>query len=251
MELKYLPSEFRNELQRIMMDSAFFYGEVKNALRKSKTLEGFVTNIECNMEAVHYKTVEIVKAFKTLMNNKIQAEAGNKKKAENNEVYQKRELVREKIKWILGDMGYSPNMSISDNTYLSSIFGKDDFAPPEFRTHLEEKFSLGKLPVADTVSWINIGDVITSVLNLNPNAYKEALKGSVTEKVCTYIRGSGVGNPESLHVKLSDDLGMDDLDTTELAWYLEKEFSLDAPDFNIENWNTVGDVVNSVLENLP
>jgi acyl carrier protein len=46
--------------------------------------------------------------------------------------------------------------------------------------------------------------------------------------------------------RLSEDLSMDSLDITEMSMQLEKEFAILIPDNEIENWESVKDIVESV-----
>jgi len=47
---------------------------------------------------------------------------------------------------------------------------------------------------------------------------------------------------------LSDDLGMTPDDLEELVVVLKDEFEIDIPDVDAEDWETVADVVNYILE---
>ena len=49
---------------------------------------------------------------------------------------------------------------------------------------------------------------------------------------------------------LSDDLGMQPNDLEELINTLNEEFEIDIPDVDAEDWETVNDVVNYVLEKI-
>lgn len=66
MDLKDLPKNYRRELRKILMDSGFFYSEVRDALNKSATLEEFVLIVECNMESARSKALSITNTFKNL-----------------------------------------------------------------------------------------------------------------------------------------------------------------------------------------
>jgi acyl carrier protein len=46
--------------------------------------------------------------------------------------------------------------------------------------------------------------------------------------------------------RLSEDLSMDSLDITEMSMQLEKEFAILIPENEIENWESVKDIVESV-----
>lgn len=47
----------------------------------------------------------------------------------------------------------------------------------------------------------------------------------------------------TLESNIVDDLDMDDLDIIEFAMAIEEEFDIEIPDCNLDNMNTVGDVV--------
>lgn len=51
----------------------------------------------------------------------------------------------------------------------------------------------------------------------------------------------------TLESKLRDDLSQDSLERVEMGMTLEKNFNIDIPDEEIAKWNTVQDVVNTVI----
>lgn len=49
---------------------------------------------------------------------------------------------------------------------------------------------------------------------------------------------------------ITDDLGADSLDVVDLVMSLEDEFDLEIPDEEVENINTVGDIVKYIEDNI-
>ena len=45
--------------------------------------------------------------------------------------------------------------------------------------------------------------------------------------------------------KLNEDLGLDSLDLVEIGMEIEREFGIIIPDSEVEQWETVGDVIKS------
>lgn len=45
--------------------------------------------------------------------------------------------------------------------------------------------------------------------------------------------------------KLTEDLGLDSLDLVEIGMEIEREFGIIIPDSEVEQWETVGDVIKS------
>jgi acyl carrier protein len=54
----------------------------------------------------------------------------------------------------------------------------------------------------------------------------------------------------SMNSNLSDDLGLDSLDTVELTLALEQTYSIEIPDSELEDLTTVGDAVSLIEKKL-
>ncbi len=55
----------------------------------------------------------------------------------------------------------------------------------------------------------------------------------------------------TMEANIVEDLEADSLDVVDLVMTLEDEFGLEVPDDQVENFHTVGDVVNFIQKNSP
>lgn len=277
MDFKKLPQDFQEEVTALKHGSLTIQEDVNQALEEATDLGDFVSSVNSKMEALYHEATEVANTFDKLLEDKEDSEDA---KAAIDEVKkngtvkwetikqdplqednnQKRELILQTIKWILGDMGYSPNMIIHEHTELSLIFGTSEIVPTEFVLKLEEKFSLGSLKITelslifgtvDYVSWAKIGDVIDTVMEKNSGAYKVGLKGETLKKILETLQEQGFEEAKSTEQHLERDLGMDSLDVVEFVMQLEENFDIELPDADVADWRHISDVFDTVLEKLP
>ncbi len=75
------------------------------------------------------------------------------------------------------------------------------------------------------------------------------LRHEIFEHVVTWLKKEKILFPEddvSLASKMKNDLGMDSFEIMELEIYLEQKYSISSSDYlNIEEWKTLGDVVDT------
>ena len=70
----------------------------------------------------------------------------------------------------------------------------------------------------------------------------------ILEGIRTHLEGRGIdGGKVQYDAQLSDDLGLDSLDTVELTLGLEKRFGVEIPDEDLEGVETVRQVVDVIL----
>lgn len=76
-------------------------------------------------------------------------------------------------------------------------------------------------------------------------------RGEVLEAMKERLAERGIeGDDVKMESKLSDDLGLDSLDTVEVTLGLEEKFGIDIDDSELEDVETVGDAVNLIEKKI-
>jgi acyl carrier protein len=76
-------------------------------------------------------------------------------------------------------------------------------------------------------------------------------QGEVLEAMKERLAERGIeGDDVKMESKLSDDLGLDSLDTVEVTLGLEEKFGIDIDDSELEDVETVGDAVNLIEKKI-
>ncbi len=76
-------------------------------------------------------------------------------------------------------------------------------------------------------------------------------QGEVLEAMKERLAERGIeGDNVTMDSKLSDDLGLDSLDTVEVTLGLEEKFGIDIDDSELEDVETVGDAVNLIEKKI-
>ena len=78
------------------------------------------------------------------------------------------------------------------------------------------------------------------------------MDSEVFERIRDYLADQLDVDPEKITLEsdIVNDFGADSLDVIDMITTLSDEFGLDIPDEDIENFHTIGDVVNSVEERI-
>ena len=76
-------------------------------------------------------------------------------------------------------------------------------------------------------------------------------QGEVLDAMKERLAERGIeGDDVKMESKLSDDLGLDSLDTVEVTLGLEEKFGIDIDDSELEDVETVGDAVNLIEKKI-
>ena len=76
------------------------------------------------------------------------------------------------------------------------------------------------------------------------------MDSEVFSRIRDYLADQLEVEPEKITPDIVNDLGADSLDVVDLVMTLEDEFDIEIPDEDIENFHTVGDVVNYLEERI-